>query len=130
LVGPVNHEAPQQVAVHRIGRMFAGEVWLLVNRLQSHLLHQSTHPLAIHRVALPPQPARHLSRTEDRIRQVRFVDHPHQPQVHVGFRLRLVIVARPRQAEEFALPGNRQRGMFGFNHAAALLNARVRQLFF
>jgi len=40
-----------------------------------------------------------------------------------------VIVARPGQAEEFALPGNRQRRVFGFDHAAALLNARARQLF-
>jgi hypothetical protein len=105
-------------------------VRLLVDRLQAHLEHEPSHPLAVHGIALPPQPAGHLPRSEDRVRQVRLVDHPHQLEVLVRLRLGTMVVARPREPQELALHDDRQAGRFRLNHAAALLNARARQLFF
>jgi hypothetical protein len=65
-----------------------------VDRLQPHLAHQALHPLAVDPVALPAQPARHLPAAEERIRKVRFVDHPHQTQVFIGLGLRPMVVGR------------------------------------
>lgn len=130
LVGPIDRQPAQQIREDRMRRVLPGEVGLSVYRLQAHQTHEPLHPLAVHGVALPAQPAGHLARAEERIRQIGLVDHPHQAQVRVGLGLRLVIVAGPGQAEQFALPGDRQLGMLRFDHAAALLNARAGQLFF
>lgn len=55
----------------------AGEIRLPVNGLQPQLLHQLAHAFAIHVVI-------HLPRTEERIRQMRFIDDARQAQVLIG----------------------------------------------
>ncbi len=61
--------------------------------------------------------------------QVLFVDEPHQPKILGTLRRRLVIVRTPRQAQQFALLGDAQLGMVGFD-PWTLLNRRTGQLFF
>jgi hypothetical protein len=61
--------------------------------------------------------------------QVQLVELPEQPQVLRALRPRLVVVARARQSEQFALLLDGQARMFGVDPSATLLK-RAGQLFF
>ena len=81
----------------------------LVDRRQSHALHQALHPLAIDRVALRLKPCRHPPRAVKRSAQILAVDERHQLQF-VGADLDPLIVERgAAEPQQFALPAKRQR---------------------
>ena len=108
----------------------AGEIWFLIDRLQSHPAHQALHALAVDAFALAAEPAGHLPAPEERIRQIRLVDQAHQAQVFPRLGPRPVIVAGPRQPQQRALARDGQDRMLDFDHVATLLNGRAHQLFF
>ena len=105
-------------------------VALQINRLQSQPPHQPLHPLAIDAFALAAKPPRHLPRTEERIRQIRFIDQAHQAQRFLRLRFGLMIITRSRQPQQLALAGDGQAWMLDFDQVAALVNTRAHQLFF
>lgn len=102
----------QQIRIHPVRRVGPRQVRLLVNRLQTHPPHRALHPLAIEAFALPPEPAGHLPRTEERIRQIGLINEPLQAQVCLRLGSPPVIVAGARQPQQVALPGHGEDGMW------------------
>jgi hypothetical protein len=70
------------------------------------LAHQPLDALAIDRMSLGLERHRHLSAAVERKLQVQLVDAPHQRELVVARRLRLVIHAGSRYLEQLALATN------------------------
>ena len=98
-------------------RMRFRGVRLLVDSRQSHHLHQTADPLAIDGMPKPSQVPCHLPGSVPRGFEVLFVYQAHQFQVFRAFAHRLVVVGRSIDREQFALPGNTELDMAGFNQA-------------
>ena len=78
--------------------------------------------------ALVAKPARQPSRAVERMTRVLLVDQPHLCQVFFAGRSFFVIVARPRNTQQFTLPGDRDPQVSRFDHF--LPNLRALQIFF
>ena len=92
-------------------------------RFDAHQAHQALRAFAIH-----AQFERHFAAAVKRPLQVQLVEPPHQPQVFGALRLRLVIIGRARQAQQFALSRD---GQLVFRaDPFALVFKRGGQLFF
>src|SRR5262249_43987871 len=105
------------------------QVRLGVDGLQSHDPQQPLHPLAVHLVALAPQPRRDPPAPVERAPRVLLVDPPHQGQVLGRLGGRLVVERRRFQADQLALPADAQLGVALVDQAPPGVS-RGRQLFF
>lgn len=103
------------------GHCFAG--------LARHQAHQSLHSFAIDRMSLAPQPGRQAAAAPERVSRVLAIEQRHQRQVRHALGRRLVVVARPAQAQQFALLAHAQHAVRGIDPGALALNGSW-QLFF
>ena len=83
---------------------------------------QTLHPFAIDRMPFAPQPGRHALAAPEGVVLDTCADQRHQRQVLGRRRRRLVVVARPTQAQQFALPAHAQHRVRGIDPGALALN--------
>ena len=107
VVGAFDLDAAQQVRIHLVTRRGAAQVGLGVVRFQAHEAHQPLHAFAIH-----AQFDGDFAAAKKRPQQIQLVDAAHQREGFRGLRLGRVVVARPRHAQQFALPLDAQSWMF------------------
>ena len=96
---------PRERIVCLVGR---GDLWLGAERAQTHQLHESLDPLAVHVVAPATKHLGHHPRAVLRVGQVEPVDLFHQGQVEVGLGRRglVVVVGGTSESEQLALGGD------------------------
>ena len=87
------------------------------------------HPFAIDLMPLAPQPGPHASAAPERMSGVLAVEQRHQRQVLGRLRCRLVVEARPTQAQEVTLLAHAQHSIRRIDPRTLALN-RSWQLFF
>src|SRR6476469_9599627 len=84
------------------GTRLAGPgVW--VDRLDPHDLQKSAHPLAIDRVTFPAHEHQQAPASVNRMLQMQLVQAPHQPEIVLRLRARLVVEAAAGDAQDLAL---------------------------
>ncbi len=119
LVRAVDGDAAQQIREHGMLAMPATGPRPLVERLDAHPAHQRGDMLAADRDAFAIEQVTQHPTAGERMLQVQFVDTPHQRQVRVRGRLRLVVDRRARQVQQLRLAHDRQR-VRRVNHRFAL----------
>ena len=77
-----------------------------VDRFHAQSAHQGPSPVASHVMSLRAQPIGQATRSIKRMPCVLFVNQPQQQQGFLALPLGMVVIARPRKAQQFALPGN------------------------
>jgi len=108
VIGPVDFQVPEQIRIHLMRWILSRQVWLLVDRHHSHLAQQAPQPLRVEQDTLIPQVhAQHLH-SPCGILQADPVDDFHQGQIHRILLMGFVVEARSGQAQQFALPPNRE----------------------
>lgn len=75
-----------------------GQFWLRIYRAQAHLVHQALDPFMIDRIAFILQTGRHLAYSEVGSISIDFINAPHQFQIQLADRARLVVVAGSGQS--------------------------------
>src|SRR5271163_2837546 len=119
LVDPLDAQPAQQVGIDPMRWCRSAGARALVDRRQSHALHQALHPLAVDGMALGLKPGRHPPRAVKRSAQVLAVEQRHQLQFVGVNRRRLIIERGPVEPQQLALPAERQRaGPFDHRHPA------------
>src|SRR5271166_5562745 len=108
LVRPLDRQTAQKIRIDLVFRVRLAGVRLLVDRLDPHQPHQTAHPFAVHRPAIPAQHRDHPARPIERRRQILLVDQPHQPQVVLAGRRRAPIQRRAGNLQQAALSHDRQ----------------------
>ena len=124
VVGSLDGEAAKQVRVHFVIRRRATQVRFGVVSFDSQNLHQPPGPMAAH-----SQLDGHFAAAEKRQLQVQLVERAQQVQGLCALRLRLVIVARARHTQQFALLLHGEARMRGIDPSAFVVSA-AGQLFF
>src|ERR1019366_1218997 len=99
-------------------RGFRG-VWLAIDGLDSHPFHQRLDMPAADLQALLPQQAAQHSAAGKGIIQVEFVDAPHQPQIFLRDRARLIVDRAPADIQNLGLLLD-GKVMLGIDHRFAL----------
>ena len=77
LVGTIDDAIPEQVRIDPMPHARLAGARLRVHRVQPHLPHQATDPLAVHRVPQAVEMGRHPPGAVDRRPQMLLVDQPH-----------------------------------------------------
>jgi hypothetical protein len=81
LIGTHNGEIAQEIGIDLMARMLATGVGLGIDRLKTHLAHESLDALAVDRVPLPLQMVSHAPSSIKGRLQVLLVDQAHQLQI-------------------------------------------------
>jgi hypothetical protein len=129
LIDAFDFHAPQQVRVNLMTCAGLRQPRLLIDRFQAHQPQQACDSFVIDLLTLRLKPGRHSSNAVERRPRVLFVEQAHQLQVLFTLRLRLIIKARARQTDKFALPGKTQALVIGLNQQALFFSGTI-QLFF
>ena len=119
VVGPGDFQLRQQVRVHRMLGRASTRIRLRRHRLDAHLAHQSLHALAIDLVALGTKLQRQLSAALERPLHVELVEPTHEHEIFRAVRYRLVVQARTANAQQLALPSDRNL-RFRIHHGSPL----------
>ena len=126
VVGVAGGDMPQKIGENPVfGGRFAG-VGPRDDAGDAHLAHLALHPLAVE-----PQDRRDLARAVERVGRVQLVDAALEGQFFRAGQHGLVIQAGAVEAEQVALGGQAQVGLFPFQQRQALSAGQVRgQIFF
>lgn len=130
LVDRADDDVAQQIGVDLVTGHWPTEAPLGVHRSQAENGHQALNTLAIdpERHSAPQQ--RHPA-TAAVIRPARvvLVEQPQEQQILLAREDRRVIIARPRQAGQLALPRNAQIRMAGIDPLSSFANREIQTFF-
>lgn len=111
LIGPGDGQTLEQIGVNLVLWMLLAGLRLLVDRHQTHELHQPADPMAPASVPLSLYVTGHLPRAIPRRLEELTVDDGHERQDLGAFAAWLVIKAGARQRQQAALPPDAEIGM-------------------
>ena len=117
LIGPVDHQVPQQIRVNPVFRVGIAGSWRLIDRLQAHQTHQTPNAMTADAKAFAAQLTHHLPGAVKWILEKQLIDAPHQRQVLRFLALRHVIERRPADQKKAALMAQSQIGVIAADHA-------------
>ena len=101
----------------------------LVQRLEAHLSHQTTHPLPTDGEALPAQPTRHLPRSVERGFQKLLVDPAHELESQLTLPETIVVERRARDRHQATLSRDAQFGVVRVDqHSPSTVTQRPKAL--
>ena len=112
VIGSSHRHPPQQVRVEAVIGGGARQRRFGVDRRQPHLLHQSPHPLAIHRVARPARHRRHPPAAVKRMGRVFLIQAAHQVHVQRARRAGPLVPPTPAQPQQVT-PRHQRQGRMG-----------------
>ena len=128
VVGPFNHELPQQIGIRLVRGMRLARP-RLIDRRKADLAHQPADALASDRPSKAAKMANHLARAVERAFQKCLVDKPHEGERFRAFAGRRPIERGARDRRQFALADNREPWMTWIDHVPPPIKAQRSKAF-
>ena len=129
LVRTFDRSVAQQIGVDPVLRVRNRRARALVQRLEAHLSHQTTHPLPTDGEALPAQPTRHLPRSVERGFQKLLVDPAHELESQLTLPETIVVERRARDRHQATLSRDAQFGVVRVDqHSPSTVTQRPKAL--
>jgi len=124
----VDTQTSQKVGIFLMLLVFKAQTLLRIDRLKTQQPHQPPYTITTCRLILLLKVVTHPSRPPKRMTGVLFVDQPHVEQITLAQRLRLVIVTRTPNTQQFTLSSNRRPRGTRFDQLSPVVTTL--QLFF
>jgi hypothetical protein len=128
LVRLVDDEVAQQIREDLVPWRRLRRPALRPQRGDTHLPHQPLHALAVDALPVRREHFCQAARAEEWPRREQLVDPPHQRQIVLVRRCRRPVHAGTRDAQELALPADRQRPVAAIDERAAVRSAHLPDL--